>query len=221
MLTDGVRGRMGNGMKQAMSQRGFTIVELLIVIVVIGILAAITVVAFNGVQQRAQNIQRITAAKEWQKLITSYVAVNNSYPLVNGYHNCLGSGNVTNWDADPNEDCGWSNNVKHPSSTMTNAFATMGIAPSFPAATLQIASGFYGTGISLRASETLDPSGTPKASYPTLLYWLAGVNQDCVLRPVVTYVSGGIALSSTAISSGNDGPNATQCRIALPDPYAL
>lgn len=35
-------------------QTGFTIVELLIVIVVIGILATITIVAFNGVQQRAQ-----------------------------------------------------------------------------------------------------------------------------------------------------------------------
>lgn len=34
--------------------RGFTIVELLIVIVVIGILAAITIVAFNGIQQRAR-----------------------------------------------------------------------------------------------------------------------------------------------------------------------
>ena len=34
--------------------QGFTIVELLIVIVVIGILAAITIVAFNGVQQRAR-----------------------------------------------------------------------------------------------------------------------------------------------------------------------
>lgn len=33
---------------------GFTIVELLIVIVVIGILAAITIVAYNGVQQRAR-----------------------------------------------------------------------------------------------------------------------------------------------------------------------
>lgn len=34
-------------------QRGFTIIELLIVIVVIGILAAITIIAFNGVQQKA------------------------------------------------------------------------------------------------------------------------------------------------------------------------
>ena len=36
------------------TQSGFTIVELLIVIVVIAILAAITVVAFNGIQGRAQ-----------------------------------------------------------------------------------------------------------------------------------------------------------------------
>jgi prepilin-type N-terminal cleavage/methylation domain-containing protein len=36
-------------------QTGFTIVELLIVIVVIGILAAITIVAYNGVQGRAND----------------------------------------------------------------------------------------------------------------------------------------------------------------------
>lgn len=35
-------------------QKGFTIVEVLIVIVVIGILAAITVVAYNGIQTRAK-----------------------------------------------------------------------------------------------------------------------------------------------------------------------
>lgn len=36
------------------SRSGFTIVELLIVVVVIGVLAAITVVAYNGVQDRAK-----------------------------------------------------------------------------------------------------------------------------------------------------------------------
>ena len=36
------------------TRRGFTIVELLIVIVVIAILAAITIVAYNGIQNRAK-----------------------------------------------------------------------------------------------------------------------------------------------------------------------
>ena len=36
---------------------GFTIVELLIVIVVIGILAAITIVAYNGVQERSKTVR--------------------------------------------------------------------------------------------------------------------------------------------------------------------
>ncbi|MNQ19996.1 Fimbrial protein precursor [compost metagenome] len=35
-------------------KKGFTIVELLIVIVIIGILAAITIVAYNGIQDRAR-----------------------------------------------------------------------------------------------------------------------------------------------------------------------
>lgn len=41
-------------MKWAKKQKGFTIVELLIVVVVIAILAAITIVSFNGIQNRAR-----------------------------------------------------------------------------------------------------------------------------------------------------------------------
>ncbi len=42
-------------MKTWAQQRGFTIVELLIVVVVIAILAAITIVAYNGIQNRARD----------------------------------------------------------------------------------------------------------------------------------------------------------------------
>lgn len=80
--------------------KGFTIVELLIVIVVIGILAAITIVAFNGVQNRANNMARISELRDWQKLFEMYKAENGEYPDMpktgdgqpgdGGY--CLGTG---------------------------------------------------------------------------------------------------------------------------------
>lgn len=61
-------------------QYGFTIVELLIVITVIAILAAITIVAYNGVQERAQNARKISDIKGVQRLIEAYQAENGSYP---------------------------------------------------------------------------------------------------------------------------------------------
>lgn len=68
-------------------QKGFTIVELLIVIVVIGILAAITVVAFNGIQQRANNTAIITSVNQSIKALSSYISVNDSYPATSSF--CL------------------------------------------------------------------------------------------------------------------------------------
>lgn len=46
---------------------GFTIVELLIVIVVIGILAAITIVAYNGIQDRSRASYLVSDLKKIEK----------------------------------------------------------------------------------------------------------------------------------------------------------
>jgi len=59
------------------NQKGFTIVELLIVIVVIGILAAITIVAYNGIQVRAQDTQRATDIANILKTLEAYKTVND------------------------------------------------------------------------------------------------------------------------------------------------
>lgn len=65
------------------SNRGFTIVELLIVIVVIAILAAITMVAYNGVQNRARTVEAQANAKEVIAKADVYAADHEStYPTV-------------------------------------------------------------------------------------------------------------------------------------------
>lgn len=63
-------------------QQGFTIVELLIVIVVIGILAALVITTFTGIQQRARNTERETDIKAIHGQVEAYYAQNGRYPTL-------------------------------------------------------------------------------------------------------------------------------------------
>jgi len=68
----------------AHKQEGFTIVELLVVIVVIAILASISVVSYNGIQNRAKDSARDSAAGTIRKVLEFYKGENGSYPNVCG-----------------------------------------------------------------------------------------------------------------------------------------
>ena len=59
---------------------GFTIVELLIVIVIIGILAAITVVAYNGIQNRANDTAIQSDVRNIFMKVRELEAINGSIP---------------------------------------------------------------------------------------------------------------------------------------------
>ena len=67
-------------MTENTQQKGFTIVELLVVIVVIAILAAITITTFNGLQRRAMVSALTSDAKNGQKVINMYNAQYGTYP---------------------------------------------------------------------------------------------------------------------------------------------
>lgn len=71
-------------------QQGFTIVELLIVIVVIGILAALVITTFTGIQRRARNTERETDIKAIHGQVEAYFAQEGHYPT-------LGNLNDSDW----------------------------------------------------------------------------------------------------------------------------
>jgi general secretion pathway protein G len=61
-------------------QSAFTIVELLIVIVIIGILAAITIIAYNGIQGRASDASIQSDLRSFGMKTTAYLAEYGTLP---------------------------------------------------------------------------------------------------------------------------------------------
>ena len=62
------------------TKNGFTIIELLVAIVVIGILVTITVVSYNGIQQRSRDSERASEVAQIKIAIEKYHADNSAYP---------------------------------------------------------------------------------------------------------------------------------------------
>ena len=75
---------IGNYQDVVAKQRGFTIVELLIVIVIIGILAALVIVGYTGITARANAVKAKTNAVAIQKKAEAYAADagGGSYPTL-------------------------------------------------------------------------------------------------------------------------------------------
>src|ERR1700733_9200630 len=60
--------------------KGFTIVELLIVIVVIGILALLVITTYSGIQAKARNAKRQTDIQSLQTQLEAFFSQNGYYP---------------------------------------------------------------------------------------------------------------------------------------------
>jgi prepilin-type N-terminal cleavage/methylation domain-containing protein len=69
-----------NNIKTRQKDGGFTIVELLVVIVIIGILAAITIVSYSGITARASTQSNKSNASSVLSAAMVYYAGNGSYP---------------------------------------------------------------------------------------------------------------------------------------------
>ena len=184
--------------------QGFTIVELLIVVVVIAILAAITLVAYSGIQQRANNAAITDAASKSLRMIQAYIAANDKYPYTgNGTGVCitLSSGCISQVGT-----------VGTSISTFNNNMATVG---SLPQVVPSSGSDRYGVFYVYDQARTLNSQPQPAI----LLYWLFGTSQQCGLGGVTQEVGGASTLvSSTTGYTVADDSGKTRCRISVPGP---
>lgn len=62
------------------AQRGFTIIELLIVIAIIAILAGLVLNNFQGAQAKARDTQRVTDVNNMHSKLEEYYNENGAYP---------------------------------------------------------------------------------------------------------------------------------------------
>jgi type IV pilus assembly protein PilA len=63
-------------------QKGFTLIELMIVIAIIGILAAIAIPAYQNYTIRAQVTEGLTLADGWKTAIAEYYANTGNWPTL-------------------------------------------------------------------------------------------------------------------------------------------
>jgi len=185
------------------TNKGFTIVELLIVVVIIAILATITIISYNGIQARALDAKRATAASSAYKALSNYFTLTGSH-IKDNY--CLGE--AKDYPAD---------GIFTAGSCTVSTHLTTGAAYS----RLTVNSSVNNT---LKTAITSIPDG----SYPTVNYQTSTRNEYA--RGVVVYIDAGdpdhelnIYIYSntsnfTCPSGGikeSYGPSAHVCRIKL------
>lgn len=196
-------------MRQPHTSYGFTIVELLIVIVVIAILAAISVVAYNGIQERTLNTKTEQAVAEYRKLLISYATDKGSYPG-GGTSACLGK--VSDY---PGGCYGGSANA-----TFVTDLQTWLGNSSLPTPNTECLK-MYSETCRRSAAFTVNSWPLDGTSHKYWLIYLLKGNANCTLSGL----SGGTWSSPTSTPNQNgwtEQSNGTSlCRIALPDPKNL
>ena len=178
--------------------QGFTIVELLIVVVIIAILAAITLVTYNGIQQRANNAAIIDAASKSLRMIQAYIAANDKYPATQSLCITTTTGCMT--DA-----------VRNASTTFETNMATIG---SLPRTTPVFGANRYGITYDWNTTYTMNGTIQPAR----IVYWLDGTSQQCGL-PVAGSWTSPMVSSTTGYSIANDSSTGkTLCVVSLSGP---
>lgn len=154
-----------------MRQKGFTIVELLVVIVIIGVLSSLVISAYNGIQQTARNSAIKSGVAAYHKALTKYAIEHGSYPgVVNA---CLGA----NY---PDGKCyQWAPSGSYSVSAVMDTALRPYIGSNKPTLTTRLMI-YYSAGPDRRGGALFTTSPY------RISYYLEGLNQKCINGTVGT-----------------------------------
>lgn len=169
--------------------QGFSLVELLIVVIVIGILAGITWVAYRGIKERAYNARVIEGVRQYSDAIKTYKAIYRTYPKTTGELNgdwialtCLGKGY-------PGNTCGkvtgWQIYTENSFYTEINK-VLKGTGNSINDQSYNVGNEDF-MGAVYGIDTTIPSKGGPDGRGRTLQWALIGANADCVLQDAYAY----------------------------------
>ncbi len=161
---------------------GFTIVELLIVIVVIGILASISITAYAGITTRSQDSVISSKVQGIAKLLESYAATTGGvvpqadwacigepadYPAENGY--------TAEWCHQPYQSPPIPNGNDHPISATVNTKlkTVVSVIPNGRVPEVDLGGGVKYRGI------LYDSSAAQNSNRPVLQYYVKGARNTC------------------------------------------
>jgi len=167
------------------STSGFTIIELLVIIIVIGILASITIVSYNSIQVQARNTEREVEVKGWIALFKKYKSLHGTYPpMANGYY-CLGNGFPNGPDGQPRCRDSASTNpsisyLESGNTSLMDALKTVGTLP--PGNRMPVRNNLIGPYVEYNSSNV---------SYPRIRQVFEGETSDCPTDMTKTYTGGG------------------------------
>lgn len=192
-----------------LSQKGFTIVELLIIIVIVGILSTITATAYNGVTIRSENTANEATASNYVKLLTSYITSNGEYPTGTA---CLGA------DKDVQDGCFYFNYNQPVQQQFESRLSTVVKTLPTPQKACYKMDSFCRKGPVYIHNPAWTIDGEPHAHY--MVYFLRN-NASCELPGSLGGSLGSFSRAANPGGALEQYTGTSMCAIELPNPGSL